>query len=168
MPANVREDSELGGYRGRTLVLLDLMGNPATRTTKTFASLVIVARAVRHIRATGEPITIITPSSANKATALRDAVYRALAAGLVGPEQLNIIVVVPPSATPKLWASPLTDDPDLRALNPIVVHQGAERAAVKDSVYAFPIRVNSRAFPAHPSSSSAPRRRGLFHSAKKL
>ena len=47
--------AELGTYRGRRLTLLDLMRNPRTRTTKTFASLVIVARALEHVRRTGEP-----------------------------------------------------------------------------------------------------------------
>src|SRR5437868_8208307 len=59
-PANLRF-SELGEAGGRRLVLLDLMDNPATRTVKTLASLVIVARAMRHIQTTGEPVMILTP-----------------------------------------------------------------------------------------------------------
>ncbi|SFP43105.1 hypothetical protein SAMN05421810_102563 [Amycolatopsis arida] len=100
------------GTAGRTrLTLLDLMGNPATRTVKTLASLVIVARAVRHIRTTGERVLILTPSSANKATALRDAVLRARAHGLVRHDELRIVTVVPDVARPKLWSSALDDDP---------------------------------------------------------
>ncbi|WIH04877.1 hypothetical protein KHF85_19380 [Xanthomonas translucens pv. graminis] len=57
---------ELGSYGGSTLRLLDLTCNPRTRTTKTFASYVMIARAVRHIHATGESILLITPSSGNK------------------------------------------------------------------------------------------------------
>src|SRR5690348_4560547 len=59
----------LGSYAGHRLSLLDLAGNPGTHTTKTFASLLIVARAVEYIRRTGEPITIFSPTSANKGTA---------------------------------------------------------------------------------------------------
>jgi hypothetical protein len=111
----------LGRVGGKDLVLFDLMGNPGTRTTKTLASTVIVARAVRHIDRTGEPIVILTPSSANKATALRDAVLRAYRAGLAGPESLRIVTLVPDAARPKLWSSELTDDPALAALNPMCV-----------------------------------------------
>src|SRR5690349_2739783 len=39
----------MGEYHGHPLHLLDLTGNPRTRTTKTFGSLVIVARALQHI-----------------------------------------------------------------------------------------------------------------------
>lgn len=121
----------MGEYRGRRLTLLDLMRNPRTRTTKTFASLVIVARAVRHIHETGQPVMLVTPSSANKGTALRDAVLRALEADLVGPQDLNVAVVVPAASCAKLWASPLSTDPRLRPRNPVVVHPGAEPSAVK-------------------------------------
>jgi Family of unknown function (DUF6002) len=121
----------LGEYRGRRLTLLDLMRNPRTRTTKTFASLVIVARAVRHIRETGQPVMLLTPSSANKGTALRDAVLRALEVGLVGPQDLNVAVIVPAASCAKLWASPLSTDPHLRQRNPVVVHRGDHPSAVK-------------------------------------
>src|SRR5262245_1096366 len=57
---------EIGSYQGHRLVLLDLTRNPGTHTTKTFASLLIVARAVHYIRNTGEPIVIFSPTSANK------------------------------------------------------------------------------------------------------
>ncbi|MEU0738984.1 DUF6002 family protein [Streptomyces sp. NPDC006134] len=128
---------ELGEYRGRRLTLLDMMRNPHTRTTKTFASLVMVARAVHHIQTTGERILILTPSSANKATALRDAVWRAIDAGLVTRDQLRIAVIVPTASQPKLWSSPLSTDPDLRRRNPVMVYDGPERASVKDLARAF-------------------------------
>src|SRR4051812_46320090 len=56
----------LGEYGGHAVRLLDLTGNPGTHTTKTFASMLIVARAVQHIRRTGQPVRIFTPTSANK------------------------------------------------------------------------------------------------------
>ncbi|WP_274561304.1 DUF6002 family protein [Streptomyces spiramyceticus] len=111
----------LGTVGDTRLVLLDLMGNPGTRTVKTLASHVIVARAVRHIDSTGEAVMILTPSSANKATALRDAVLRAYRTGLATPGQLRIVTVVPDAARPKLWQSDLDDDPYLAARNPMCV-----------------------------------------------
>src|SRR5687768_265553 len=48
----------LGAYGEHTVHLLDLAGNPETNTAKTFASLLIVARAVEHLRRTGEPVMI--------------------------------------------------------------------------------------------------------------
>ncbi|MFG2125512.1 DUF6002 family protein [Streptomyces sp. NPDC048710] len=131
--------ADLPAYRGHRLRLLDLMGNPATRTTKTLASLVIVARAVRHITETGERVLIVTPSSANKATALRDAVHRAVDSGLVTADQLHIAAVVPAQSTAKLWASPLSEDPALRRRNPLVVHPCEEPAAVKELATEFAV-----------------------------
>ncbi|WIM94521.1 DUF6002 family protein [Actinoplanes oblitus] len=122
---------DLGEYRGVRLSLLNLMGNPGTRTTKTLASLLMVARAVGHIQRTGENVMIVTPSSANKATALRDAVLGAIRSGLVTPDQLRIAVVVPEASRPKLWSSPLSTDPELAARNPVLVLPGADRSAVK-------------------------------------
>jgi Family of unknown function (DUF6002) len=127
----------MGAYGGKDLWLLDLMGNPRTRTTKTFGSLVIVARAIRHIRETGEPVMIITPSAANKATALRDAVLRAYETGLAGPAELNVAVVVPTAARSKVWRSPLVDDPALRERNPVLMYPGVERETVKPLTRAF-------------------------------
>ncbi|MEU0949477.1 DUF6002 family protein [Streptomyces canus] len=118
-------------YRGRSLSLLDLTRNPSTMTTKTFASLVMVARAVRFIQQTGQRITIITPSSANKAVALRDAVLRAINCGLVDADQLNVIVVVPSGSVHKLRSSELFTTPDLRARNPIAAYDGANPEVVK-------------------------------------
>ncbi|MGW6982600.1 DUF6002 family protein [Streptomyces sp. NPDC054932] len=119
---------ERGGQR---IDLLNLMHNPRTRTTKTFASLVIVARAVAHIRRTGEPVVIVTPSSANKATALRDAVLRAHESGLVTPAELRIVCVVPATSTNKLWHSDLAGDRSLRDANPVVVLHTDEPGDVK-------------------------------------
>jgi hypothetical protein len=121
----------LPSYQGKALALLDLRQNPATGTTKTFASLVIVARAVRYIQATGQRVTIVTPSSANKATAMRDAVLRALTCGLVMDDQLNVVVVVPRGAETKLRRSRLSDDPQLAARNPVTIHRGAQPGDVK-------------------------------------
>jgi hypothetical protein len=122
---------QLGTYRGVRLMLLDLMRNKRTRTTKTLASLLMVARAVRHIQQTGEPVMLLTPSSANKATALRDAVLGALECALVGPDQLRIAVVVPEAARAKLWSSPLSTSPALAERNPVLVYPGTDRSAVK-------------------------------------
>ncbi|SDW49742.1 hypothetical protein SAMN05421504_101749 [Amycolatopsis xylanica] len=119
---------EIAGVRLR---LLDLRRNPATQTTKTLASLLLVARAVEHIRRTGEPILIFSPSSGNKAVALRDAVERALSNGLAEPHQLRIVTLTPASTTAKLRASRLSDDPELRRLNPVVVLRGSPPEAVK-------------------------------------
>jgi hypothetical protein len=116
----------LGSYRGHRLTLLDLAGNPGTHTTKTFASLLIVARAVEYIRRTGEPVTIFSPTSANKGTALRDAVLRAIEADLVSPEQLRVVILAPWSCREKLRASRLPAE-----LNPMLLYTGAEPEAVK-------------------------------------
>src|SRR5262249_2257682 len=91
----------LAVHAGSELVLLDLMRNPATSTTKTLASLLIVARAIEFIRRTGQPVIIFTPTSANKGTALRDAVDRALQEGLAGPDQLRIVMLAPESGLGK-------------------------------------------------------------------
>ncbi|UKY54131.1 DUF6002 family protein [Streptomyces inhibens] len=123
--------SPLRTYRGKNLALLDLTRNPATMTTKTFASLIIVARAVKFIQETGQRVSIITPSSANKAIAMRDAVLRAIDTGLVGADQLNVTVIVPAGSVPKLRSSKLFTDPELRARNPIAVHHGTAPSEVK-------------------------------------
>ncbi|HVQ92856.1 MAG TPA: DUF6002 family protein [Mycobacteriales bacterium] len=123
--------SPLADYGATRLSLLDLTGNPGTQTTKTIASLLIVARAVGHIQRTGEPVLIFTPSSANKATALRDAVERALAAGLATPDQLRIVTLVPASCRDKLRSSGLSADPALRRRNPVLLYDGAQPEDVK-------------------------------------
>lgn len=122
---------ELEPYRDTRLTLLNLMHNPRTRTTKTFASLMIVARAVAHIRRTGEAVMIITPSSANKATALRDAVQRAHETGLAGEDELGIVCVVPSASRHKLWRSALVEDPRSRRRNPLAVLDSGEAGQVK-------------------------------------
>jgi Family of unknown function (DUF6002) len=127
----------LGVFGQRRLSLLDLRSNPDTRTTKTNASLLIVARAVAYIRRTGERIMIVTPSSANKATALRSAVLRAIKVGLVEPHELQITTVVPAASLPKLWESDLSGDPAHLRRNPMLVLPGQVRMGVKDLVQRF-------------------------------
>ncbi|MET9858949.1 DUF6002 family protein [Streptomyces smyrnaeus] len=122
----------LGHESGCDLRMLDLTGNPRTRTTKTFASLLMVLRAVHHIETTGERIVVVTPSSGNKATALRDAVLRAYESGLTDPERLRLLSVVPSSSAGKVWASPLDVDETLRAANPVVFFDCAAPAEVKN------------------------------------
>ncbi|MEK8146032.1 DUF6002 family protein [Streptomyces sp. M10(2022)] len=75
--------------------ILDLMRNPGARTTKTVASLLMIARAAAHIRRTGERVLLLTPTSGNKGTALRDAVARAYETGLATPDELRIAVLAP-------------------------------------------------------------------------
>ncbi|MFC9431535.1 DUF6002 family protein [Streptomyces sp. NPDC056987] len=123
--------ARLGEYRGKRLALLDLAQNPGTRTTKTFASLVLVARAIRFIQDSGQRIMILTPSSANKATAMRDAVQRAIQFNLVSPEQLSVSVIVPKGSAPKLWESDLYRNSQSQVRNPVAIYSGAEPSSVK-------------------------------------
>ncbi|HEX6873877.1 MAG TPA: DUF6002 family protein [Micromonosporaceae bacterium] len=127
----------LPDYHGHSLRLLDLTGNPGTQTTKTFASMLIVARAVEHIRRTGTAVCIFTPTSANKGVALRDAVARAHAAGLVSPEQLSVVVLAPDSTRHKFRRDALTADAELRARNPLLRFRGTEPEGVKPLGRAF-------------------------------
>lgn len=131
LSASEMRHTRMGQYRGKDLALLDLTRNPGTMTTKTFASLIIVARAVRYIQRTGERVTIVTPSSANKAVAMRDAVLRAIKAGLVTADQLNVVVVVPGGSVHKIRASELLTDTYLRSRNPIAVYRGETAGDVK-------------------------------------
>lgn len=112
--------------------LLDLMRNPGARTTKTVASLFMIARAAAHIRRTGERILLLTPTSGNKGTALRDAVARAYATGLVGPAELRIVTVVPELSRSKLRDCPLSADAYLRRANPSGLARVAQPADVKN------------------------------------
>lgn len=121
----------LGSVDGVQFQLLNMMHNPATRTTKTFASLVIVGRAIEHHRVTGEPVMIVTPSSANKATALRDAVLRAYEVGLATPASLRIVSLVPGQSVSKLWASKLSEDETLRRQNPLLLLDTDQPGSVK-------------------------------------
>lgn len=127
----------LPAYAGHRLHLLDLMGNPGTHTTKTFASLLIVARAVEHIRRTGGNVCIFTPTSANKGIALRDAVARAYASGLATPGQLRIVVLAPETTNAKFRDDALSADPALRAANPLLRFGGADPEGVKALGKAF-------------------------------
>lgn len=117
---------QLGEYGGRRVFLLDLTHNPGTNTTKTFASLLIVARAVEHIRRTGEHVMIFSPTSANKGTALRDAVARAHETGLATPEQLRMVMLAPASCRAKMREGRL--DPEL---NPVLLYGGEQPEGVK-------------------------------------
>jgi Family of unknown function (DUF6002) len=122
----------IADYAGSRLHLLDLASNPGTNTTKTFASLLIVARAVEFIRRTGEPVVVFTPTSANKGTALRDAVERALDAGLATPDQLRVVMLAPEGCREKLRGSRLAADPELRRRNPVLLYGGADPEGVKE------------------------------------
>ena len=122
---------ELGEYQGYPLRLLDLRQNPNTQTTKTFASSIIVVRAICYIQETDRPVLLFSPSSGNKAVALRDAVARALAAGLVRPKQLRIATLTPAQTISKLRRSTLSEDPELRVLNPVFVLNHALPETVK-------------------------------------
>lgn len=117
--------SHLADLDGGRLTMLDLTRNPGTRTTKTLASLLIVGRAIEYIRRTGEPIVIFSPTSANKGTALRDAVFRAYECGLVTPDQLRVAILVPAGCRAKLRGGLPTDR------NPIFVYAGEEPEYVK-------------------------------------
>jgi len=128
---------ELGSYKTSRIRLLDMTLNPRTRTTKTFASHVMVARAIRHIQTTGESVLLVTPSSANKGVALRDAVLKAIECELVQPHQLRIAIVVPRRGLPKLWSSQLATSPKLRQLNPVFLVQTDDGSAVKRLTKSF-------------------------------
>jgi hypothetical protein len=123
--------TELSFTRLGPLWFLDLSRHSATRTTKTFASALIVARAARLAAGTGKRVLILTPSSANKATALRDAVLRATRLGLAPDHAVHVVCVVPAGARGKLWRSELSTDDDLRAGNPIAVYPGPVPGTVK-------------------------------------
>lgn len=137
---------QVGEYGGHGLQLLDLTGNPGTQTTKTFASMIIAARAVEHVRRTGSSVCIFTPTSGNKGVALRDAVARAYAAGLVTPEQLSVVVLAPESTRHKFRHDALAADPHLRRFNPLLRYGGEDPEGVKALGRAF---VDSYAATAH-------------------
>ncbi len=122
----------LGRYGNSELVLLDLMQNPGTHTTKTLASLLMVGRALEYIWKTGERVAIVAPTSGNKGIALRDAVERAVTLGLTRPEQLRVITFAPALARAKFPGSRLGSDDELRARNPILFYTGAEPSGVKE------------------------------------
>jgi hypothetical protein len=121
----------LAGYGTHGLFLLDLTRNPGSNSSKTLASLLIVARAVQHLRLTGEAVLIFSATSANNCVALRDAVERALAIGLARPDQLRIAVLAPAAWLDKLRSSELANDADLRRLNPVLIYRGEEARGVE-------------------------------------
>ncbi|MFD8751877.1 DUF6002 family protein [Kitasatospora sp. NPDC059577] len=123
-------DVGLTQVRPRTY-LLDLMRNPGARTTKTVASLLMIARAAAHVRSTGERVLLVTPTSGNKGTALRDAVARAYETGLATPDELRIVMLAPEESRTKLRDCPLTADPVLRTANPVVLADVEQAADVK-------------------------------------
>jgi hypothetical protein len=122
---------EAGRHAGHRLVLLNLARDPGTGTTKTFPSLLIVARAVAHVRDTGERVLIVSPTSGNKGVALRAAVARALELGLVGPDDLRVLTISPAATAYKLRADRLSADARLRRLNPALVLHADDPEAVK-------------------------------------
>jgi hypothetical protein len=128
---------DIATYQGHRVILLDLTGNPGTHTTKTFASLLIVARAVEYIRRTGERIMIFSPTSGNKGIALRDAVLRAYRSRLVAPAQLQIAMLAPAGCLPKLRSTPMSQDAELRARNPLLAYTGDQPEDVKRLGKAF-------------------------------
>lgn len=128
---------ELGQYEQLPLRLLDLRQNPATQNTNTFASTLIAARAVQHIRRTGESLLLFSPSSGNKAIALRDAVERALKAGLVDAAQLRIATLTPRHTLHKMRSGALSENPELRVLNPVFVLDHPVPEQVKQVGLAF-------------------------------
>jgi hypothetical protein len=124
----------LGEYQGHVLDCLDLMGNPGTRTTKSLASNMIMARAVLRARSSGRPLVIVTPTSGNKGTALRDALARAQALGLPGADAVSVIMAVPPASVSKLRACAGDADPEFTARNPVAVLDVASGGELKELV----------------------------------
>lgn len=127
--------TEIDDYKDVNITILNMTKNKETQTTKIFASLIMVARVVEYIKRSGNSVTIITPSSANKAMALREAVFRAINFGLVSAEKLNIVSVIPVNSAKKLRASGLNDDVYLNELNPILIFDGEK--TVKELVSDF-------------------------------
>ncbi|MEE1740444.1 DUF6002 family protein [Streptomyces sp. BE147] len=123
-------DVGLTQVRERTYIL-DLMRNPGARTTKTVASLLMIARAAAHIRRTGERVLLLTPTSGNKGTALRDAVARAYETGLATPDELRIVMLAPKASRTKLRDCALTAEQPLRTANPVVIADVEQPADVK-------------------------------------
>jgi hypothetical protein len=124
-------------YGGKNLYFLNLMLNPDTQTTKTIPSLLMIARAIAHIQKTGEKILIVTPSSGNKAIALRNAVERALEYKLVTDDQLRILTLTPEVGMYKLRESSLTNNRRLLALNPIGICTHPNPEDLKSTAQSF-------------------------------
>ncbi|MGP3987954.1 DUF6002 family protein [Streptomyces sp. 3N207] len=127
----------LPDYRGTRLHLLDMCHGPGSRSVQSGGALVMVARAVQHVRRTGQDVTLLAPSSGNRATALRDAVLRAQQCGLAGPDQVRVVSLVPACSRHKVADSALARHPQLRRRNPLVVYHGSEPGAVHELAAAY-------------------------------
>ncbi|NGO69268.1 DUF6002 family protein [Streptomyces boncukensis] len=127
---------ELPDYRGTRLRLLDLARNPEAPSVKSAGALVTVAHAAARVRATGQPVTLLAPSSGNGATALRDAVLRAHRYGLAAPDRLRAVCLVPARSRYKLRRSPLCEPP-LGRRNPVVVYHGSDPGGVAGLARAY-------------------------------
>ncbi|AEX52506.1 hypothetical protein Rahaq2_2657 [Rahnella aquatilis CIP 78.65 = ATCC 33071] len=127
--------TEIDEYKNVNITILNMTKNKETQTTKIFASLIMVARVVAYINRSGKGVTIITPSSANKAMALREAVLRAISFKLVNPDKINIVSVIPANSIKKLRASGLNDDIYLNKSNPVLIFDG--KKTVKELVNDF-------------------------------
>lgn len=136
----------LGEYKGRSLKLLDLMSDPSTQTTKIFASLLMVGRAIEHIRRTGENINILITTSGNKGIALRSAVERAIALGMVDKKQLKVVMFTTVDSTSKLRKSTLSENKELRQLNPIILYTGKSSSYLKQLGKDFQEKYSDRLF----------------------
>ncbi|MBQ1161040.1 hypothetical protein KBZ21_23570 [Streptomyces sp. A73] len=129
--------TRLPDHRGTRLHLLDLRGDPRAHPAQPAGALLVVARAVQHVRRTGRRITLLAPSSGNTATALREAVLRAQRCGLAHPDQIRVVALVPACSRHKVADSPLARHPQLRRRNPLVVYHGSEPAAVHELAAAY-------------------------------
>lgn len=125
----------LPSYRGHRFDLLDLMGTPGTRTTKSLASNTIMARAILHARSSGRPLTIVTPTSGNKGTALRDALARAQALALPGSELVHVVMIVPSASAGKLRLCSADEDASFTRNNPVAVAEVSSGAELKEMVF---------------------------------
>ncbi|MGI5351737.1 DUF6002 family protein [Streptomyces sp. CA-250714] len=135
-PASARV-VRLPDYRGTRLHLLDLCRGPGAQAVQPGGALVTVARAVQHVRRTGQGVTLLAPSSGNRATALRAAVLRAQMCGLAGPDQVRVVSLVPACSRHKVADSALARHPQLRRRNPLVVYHGSEPGAVHELAAAY-------------------------------
>jgi hypothetical protein len=141
--------SNLSEYKGRNLKLLNLMSDPSTQTTKTFASLLMVGRAIEHIRRTGENIKILITTSGNKGIALRSAVERAISLGMVDKAQLRVLMLTTVDSANKLRKSVLSENKELRDLNPIVLYTGNSSSHLKQLGKDFQEKYSNQFFTEH-------------------
>jgi len=118
-------------YKDHSIELLNLMSDHSTNTTKTFPTLLTVAKLIHHIEKTGETVIILTPSSGNKATAFRAAVEKAIEQKLVAAEKLRTITLIPRESVSKFRASKLYNDEKLNKLNPVFILSGNKSDDVK-------------------------------------